>query len=411
MAGSYLRLPQMHKGAALAKAEVKSKAEAKPKAKESVAKSAPALKEAVKQEVAAAIPELPKLEESGKAVAMNMGNVTGSLELLVPSSAVSIPLSDTMQSILGKEDHAFVTLLDKIQSELSMAREAIDTERRAKDTLQTQLVDMQLQLKALTELIHLKDQEMKTILASSGREVVMTAPTQASRFVAWDKLPKDTAQLLHAAGENQLVLLLMAIAVASFMIYLWDHLSLRHAARQAAQVSVPNADKPTVIKAQSLQQPGFMMKDIDVYVAHGRFSQAEDVLEQALDQNPNDFDVLYKLFQVYVKSDNRFAYENKINRISARWKQKFPPRWQRVQDLYERAWPMGFEGQGSGGGSDDAYEGDPPSDPVQTKLDLAKAYIDIGNHENAVEILMEVVNEGREAQVIAAQMLLSNIKH
>jgi pilus assembly protein FimV len=73
---------------------------------------------------------------------------------------------------------------------------------------------------------------------------------------------------------------------------------------------------------------------------------------------------------------------------------------------------MGFEGHGTGGaGGDDAYEGDPPSDPVQTKLELAKAYIDIGNHENAVEILIEVVNEGNEGQVLAAQMLLSNIKH
>ena len=40
------------------------------------------------------------------------------------------------------------------------------------------------------------------------------------------------------------------------------------------------------------------------------------------------------------------------------------------------------------------YEGDPPSDPVQTKLDLARAYIDIGDQVSAYEILGEVLKEG-----------------
>lgn len=365
------------------------------------------VKAAVTQEVAQVLPTLPDIQQEGKAVAVNLDKVTGSLELLNPA--------DTLHNILGKDDQAFVTLLDKIQSELSLSREAIDTERRAKEALQMQLDDMQLQLKALTELIHLKDEEIKNMLTQEGTTIKQqpsTTPKQ-SRFVAWEALPADTAQLLSAAANNQLILLLMAIVVASFMIYLWDHLAMRRAMAQAAPISSAAASRPTTVKTQSLQPSPFLLQDIDVYVSHGRYSQAEDMLEQAIAHNPNDFDLLYKLFQVYVKSDNRFAYENKIKRISSRWKQKFPARWQRVHDLYDRAWPMGFEGHGSGGGhnNDEAYEGDPPSDPVQTKLDLAKAYIDIGNHENAVEILIEVVNEGSEAQILAAQMLLSNIKH
>lgn len=378
MAGSYLRLPQKHMAA---KTEVKIPEVKKPEVKKL------SVKKAVTQEVAQAMPALPDIQEDGKNVAVNLDKVTGSLELLTPS--------DTLHSILGKDDQAFVRLLDKIQSELSLSREAIDTERRAKEALQLQLDDVQLQLRALTELIHLKDEEMKSLLTQNAG-----ITTHAIASNSW----------LSAATHNQWVLLMMAIAGASFMVYLWDHLSMRRATASSSSVLAQQASRSTAVKTQSLQQPPFLLQDIDVYVAHGRYSQAEDMLEQALGHNPNDFDLLYKLFQVYVKSDNRISYENKVKRISTRWKQKFPTRWQRVQDLYDRAWPMGFEGHGSGGG-DDAYEGDPPSDPVQTKLDLAKAYIDIGNHENAVEILIEVVNEGNEAQVLAAQMLLSNIKH
>jgi len=404
MAGSYLRLPSQAKAAPVSKPSKLASQKIAAK-KPSVAPKPKDVQAIITQEVADALPALPDIQEEGKAVAVNLDKVSGSLELLNPT--------DTLHSILGKDDQAFVGLLDKIQSELSLSREAIDTERRAKEALQIQLDDMQLQLKALTELIHLKDEEMRAMLTEGTviKQAAGAAPT-ASSSMSWNILPADTAKLFSAAANNQMVLLAMAIAVASFMVYLWDHLAMRRAMVQVTPALQAAASKPATVKTQSLQPSPFLLQDIDVYVSHGRYSQAEDMLEQAIAHNPNDFDLLYKLFQVYVKSDNRFAYENKIKRISTRWKQKFPARWQRVQDLYDRAWPMGFEGHGSGGSmGDEAYEGDPPSDPVQTKLDLARAYIDIGNHENAVEILMEVVNEGNEAQVLAAQMLLSNIKH
>lgn len=408
MAGSYLRLSQLHKPVTkpkLDKVETKAKPATKPK--EPVVAQTD-LKSTVNQELASTLPELPEMKE-GKEVAVNMNQVSGSLELLVPKS-------ETVQNILGKDDQAFVKLLDNIKSELAMSREAIDTERRAKEALQAQLTDMQIQLKALTELINLKDEEVKSLLTSApavaASDEIVLSESVVPRFAPIDPVASSQSSGMGFATDNQFVLLLMAVAVASALLYLGDHLASRRNLRKLAPAAGPTPKPTATLKTQPLQQPPFLLQDVDVYVAHGRYSQAEDMLEQALSSNPNDFDILYKLFQVYVKSDNRFAYENKIGRISARWKQKFPARWKRIQDLYERAWPMGFEGSGTGGGGgDDAYEGDPPSDPVQTKLDLAKAYIDIGNHENAVEILIEVVNEGNEGQVLAAQMLLSNIKH
>lgn len=407
MAGAFLRLPNQHTLGKNPVAKATPQTQATTPAVAKVQPVSQSVKAAVKKEVQEALPDLAQLDEQGENVALNLDDVTGSLELLVPNGMDGVTLSDAAKNIFGEQQTAFAELLDKIQSELSLSREAIDTERRAKEALQIQLNDMQLQLKALTELIHLKDLEMKSALASASNISGTPGP-----LFTWDSLPKQTSQFLTSATQNQMVLLLMAVAVASFMIYLWDHLAIRRAQAAAPNIS-PQANKQSsAIKTQSLQQPPFLLKDIDVYLAHGRYSQAEDMLEQAISHNPNDFDLLYKLFQVYVKSDNRTSYENKISRISNRWKQKYPTRWKRVEDLYERAWPMSFEGHGDGSdGGDDAYEGDPPSDPVQTKLDLAKAYIDIGNHENAVEILIEVVNEGDEAQILAAQMLLSNIKH
>ena len=56
-------------------------------------------------------------------------------------------------------------------------------------------------------------------------------------------------------------------------------------------------------------------------------------------------------------------------------------------------------GRGAGGELDEA----------QTKLDLAQAYIDIGDSENARAILGEVMAEGSESQIAEAKALLGKM--
>ncbi|MEX2335464.1 MAG: FimV/HubP family polar landmark protein, partial [Pseudohongiella sp.] len=49
------------------------------------------------------------------------------------------------------------------------------------------------------------------------------------------------------------------------------------------------------------------------------------------------------------------------------------------------------------------------SDEAATKLDLARAYIDMGDSDGAREILAEVVKEGTEAQRRDAESLLERL--
>ena len=49
-------------------------------------------------------------------------------------------------------------------------------------------------------------------------------------------------------------------------------------------------------------------------------------------------------------------------------------------------------------------------DEVATKLDLARAYIDMGDHEGARSILGEVIQEGNDTQKAEAQTLLGGIE-
>ena len=57
---------------------------------------------------------------------------------------------------------------------------------------------------------------------------------------------------------------------------------------------------------------------------------------------------------------------------------------------------------------DDEFEFDDEADSANTKLDLAKAYIDMGDEEGARDILKEVVTEGNADQQQQAEKLLGS---
>jgi pilus assembly protein FimV len=59
---------------------------------------------------------------------------------------------------------------------------------------------------------------------------------------------------------------------------------------------------------------------------------------------------------------------------------------------------------------DDLDDDFPELDAVGTKLDLAKAYIDMGDNESATSILNEVIDEGSEEQKEQAKNLLSQVE-
>jgi pilus assembly protein FimV len=59
--------------------------------------------------------------------------------------------------------------------------------------------------------------------------------------------------------------------------------------------------------------------------------------------------------------------------------------------------------------ADDELDFFEESDEVSTKLDLAKAYIDMGDREGAEDILNEVMEEGNDRQKSDAKVLMENL--
>jgi pilus assembly protein FimV len=72
-------------------------------------------------------------------------------------------------------------------------------------------------------------------------------------------------------------------------------------------------------------------------------------------------------------------------------------------DLGGLSLDLGTPGGGGGGGADPKWQ------EVATKLDLAKAYQEMGDKDGARELLNEVVKEGDAAQKSQAEQMLSGL--
>ncbi len=285
MAGSYLKLP-----ATIGQTVKPKHAAVRFKPTDVITHPRETTAVAVTDESTTEIPSFPQIAD-GKQVAMNFSNALSgvpALKLLNPLTDANTALfSSTLNSVLGAEDTAFVKLIDTMQEELRGAREAIDLERKAKQALESQLNDMQVQLRALTELVALRDGRV----GENGQGVGITLPSFST-----------------TSTQDHIILIVAAIGIASLLMYAWEYLFTRRA------VVVAPVKQPQVVAA-------------------------------------------------------RVSHERKP----------------------------------------DVYEGDPPSDPVQTKLDLARAYIDIGDKASAQDILLEVVQEGNPSQIMSAEILMSQL--
>lgn len=225
--------------------------------------------------------------------------------------------------------------------------------------------------------------------------------------------------------------------------------------------------------------------EADVYLAYGRYQQAEELIRGALDRSPQRSELRLKLLEVLFAAKNANAFDTEAEVLLANTEQKDSETWQRVAEmgrelnpsspLYrdgeaavaEQAAPtapdadeaaldmvageasldLGAEEAPADDNSldfdmdelasfvpaeepqsalaadedlsFDLTDNEDPedvgdgmlssSDEVATKLDLARAYVEMGDPDGARSILDEVLQEGSTGQQSEAQTLLQQI--
>jgi pilus assembly protein FimV len=212
------------------------------------------------------------------------------------------------------------------------------------------------------------------------------------------------------------------------------------------------------------------LTEADVFIAYGRVQQAEDVIKSALHGNPDRRDLKIKLLEIYHAAGNTAAFDVQAAMFRETVGEDDPD-WRSVADmgyelspanpLYQAAITLrpvqegdvefgmnlyGMEERPTAGnpaGNDIGldYEagvkrsGDyaenvdfnldalnlnqeeeslaegllESSDEIGTKLDLARAYMDMGDPDGARDILEEVLEEGNDDQKVEAETLISQL--
>lgn len=187
---------------------------------------------------------------------------------------------------------------------------------------------------------------------------------------------------------------------------------------------------------------GDPLTEADVYLAYGRVQQAEDLLCAALKEHPGNDALHLKLLEVYHASGNVAAFEKAASDYRDGVTED-DERWLKVasmgitlapqNELYRAARTgMGLSGLSAITGQHkpsgelpdvlefnlDEYSIDledeqdgvlAADDEVTTKLDLARAYIDMDDRESARNILDEVIEEGNSDQKQEAESIIAKL--
>jgi pilus assembly protein FimV len=218
--------------------------------------------------------------------------------------------------------------------------------------------------------------------------------------------------------------------------------------------------EPAAASHQQNEAAGDPLTEADVYLAYGRIQQAEDVLQAAMQNDPADNAVRHKLLEIYHQAGNATAfdslasdYHESVSEDDSEWLtiaamgNELSP----GNDLYRAAGSGESEVESVGefdmdlSGMEDLVEDSGPADnelpesiefnlddigtetvsfeepedeseglldsadEVTTKLDLARAYIDMGDPDGARSILTEVMEEGSDAQKREADTIISQL--
>jgi len=123
--------------------------------------------------------------------------------------------------------------------------------------------------------------------------------------------------------------------------------------------------------------------EADVYLAYGRYQQAEELIRQALAERPDDPALRLKLLEIHYANENRDAYLEYARELQAAGADRDAEFWSKVVEM---ARELGLDDALSVGDSaPDSQAMESPSQDVAVDFDLARQAPDSGEAKDAAE--------------------------
>lgn len=442
------------------------------------------------------------------------------LQLVAPEEPVvegAAAPGDVTEAAAGAEDaEAVAAPADDLRQELALANEEVEARRAESSELQSRVSELESQLADMQRLLELKDEQLASIQAGMTDTAVeetaadAAAETDEITVAEVDEAEPDTqaAEEVAAAAEEETAVA-EAAPVADQPLGLVDRMmnnplltglgvivamvlgGIIWAATRQRRSGDLFSDEPTMESQLAEEQGGVTLsdkamltsmaageaemsdtdpaKEADIFLAYGRVQQAEDVLLEALENDPTNRELKLKLMEVYHAGGNSESFNthaqsfrNLVNEDDPQWQKIALMGSEMMPDnpLYQAGAASGTADAGvdfdmdlsgldetraeaaeggqsldvdyqageenlaelpdslefnlddlaAGEDEEDAGEGLLDStDEVSTKLDLARAYIDMGDPDGARSILEEVLEEGDDTQKTEAEDLFAKL--
>lgn len=242
-----------------------------------------------------------------------------------------------------------------LENELAIAQEQLDAAQRENSELTARVGDLEDQIATMERLIQVTNQEMRALQLAAGQTpdepeqsgaeeaaapaetpaespVVVPQPEPAKPSTVVRSAPQPEPGIVDLILDNILYLALAVVALLGGLLF-WKRRSEQAAEEdqdlfaEAQEEELPADDdfeqemtfddeleggaddsEPEdveVAEAETADVAG----EADIYIAYGKYDQAEDMLLKALDREPGRTDVTLKLLEVYAETQNMAQFD------------------------------------------------------------------------------------------------------
>jgi len=116
------------------------------------------------------------------------------------------------------------------------------------------------------------------------------------------------------------------------------------------------------------------LAEADVYLAYGRFQQAEELIKDALQSKPEQEDLHLKLLEVYLAARNPTAFDEHAQEVLGRLENSDHPVWQKIAEMGRELSPENPLYEPGAGASPHLRGGEDQADSFATAMDAPEGY-------------------------------------
>lgn len=256
----------------------------------------------------------------------------------------------------------------RAKQELALAQEALDAQRRETQDMRERVAGLEEQVNTMQRLVQLKDDQLAALqnqAKSKKPETSAAAKTAEPETGAkGDGVKPETpaAETSRSPGlltglMNDPKLISLAVVVGGIVVLLvW--LVVRRRKMQQFQESILTLNDSVIEPGLAQNKPesedaSFMsdfsvssmegiqteisevdpLSEADVYLAYGRYKQAEELVSQAIEKNPQRAELKMKLLEIHYAAKDADAFGLQADMVRDTFSAKHPEMWARVLEM------------------------------------------------------------------------------